>query len=217
MKRLLLRAALVLAGAASTQAANADAIPYPTPGTVNPAVYSFTAASSGPIVAYFAGSGASYTNELGLLVNGVDTGFYGLNNLTSAVGASFDFGGVAVVAGDVLVFAMKNLSPIGKTVYSDPSLNGPYDGGVGINHVYSTAYTATSPIFGTIPVGTYVAFEDIPGGGDLNYFDETFVFTNVRSDGSVPEPSTLALAGLGLLLGVAGAAARRRRHETAAG
>ena len=67
--------------------------------------------------------------------------------------------------------------------------------GDGVNHVYSTSYAGG----GAVPAGTYVGFEDLPSGGDFNYTDEQFVFTNVAS--SVPEPANVALmlAGVGLL------------------
>jgi hypothetical protein len=121
----------------------------------------------------------------------------------------------SVNAGDSLVFVLHNLS-LGLDAYSNPSLNVPYDddGSVGHNHIYSTSYTATSPVFGTVPVGTYVAFEDIPFPlSDFNYDDESFVFTNVSTVSSVPEPETYAmlLAGLGLL----GFAGRRRKQQAA--
>src|SRR5262245_2725393 len=64
----------------------ADAIPYATPGVVNPEVYTFTASSTGDIIAYFADSTAGDTNLLGLQVNGVSTGVFGLNNQTSHTG-----------------------------------------------------------------------------------------------------------------------------------
>jgi len=190
--------ALALAG--GTSQVLADAIPYPTVGTPNPVTYTFTAAASGDIIAYFAGSTASYVNELGMLDNGVLTpAGYGLNNHTSAPGQSFDLG--TVTAGDTLTFVLHNLT-LGKDAYSDPSLNVPYDvpgDTVGHNHVYSTPYTATGPIIDSIPVGTFVAFEDLPfPHSDFNYNDEDFVFTDVavQMHGVPDASSTLPLLGM---------------------
>lgn len=81
----------------------------------------------------------------------------------------------------------------------------------GVQHVYSYAYGGDS----IVPSGTYVAFEHVPDGGNLNYNDETFVFTNVAlATGAVPEPTSVALlligaAGLGFGLNRAKARARR--------
>lgn len=188
---------LALAGSVAAMATQAHAvIPlYPSPGTVNPIDYSFTAASSGHVIAYFAGNGAGFTNLLGMLVNGVDTGIEGLNNQTSAIGDSLDFG--LVNAGDVLTFKLR-VTNTGDIFYSDRSMNGD-----GITHIYATNYAGGD--FG-LPGGTYVGFEDLNGGGDLDYEDLAFVFTNVRSN--VPEPAAwaLMLAGFGLV----GNAMRRR-------
>jgi hypothetical protein len=196
--------------AGATQFARADAIPYANVGTENPVVYSFTATSTGDVLAYFAGSTAAYDNQLGMLINGVlSPSGYGLDNHSSALGQVFDLGHVN--AGDSLVFVLHNVSglvPPGQNVYSDPTLNGPYDGVAGHNHVYSTPYTQSPPIDG-IPAGTYVAFEDLPlyAPPDWNYHDETFVFTDV-SVGTVPDStSTLAL----LVIGLAGIGAARHR------
>ena len=184
----------------------ADVIPYASAGTVNSASYVFTASSSADVIAYFAGSGASYDNRLGLLVNGVSTGNVGLDNHTSAVGQSFDLG--FANAGDVLTFVLQNLT-LGKTAYSDPSLNNTYDdvGYLGSHqHVYSTAYTSTSPIIDSIPAGVYVGFEDLPfPSSDFNYADETFVFKNVNNSAvppsptSTPEPASLVILAAGLV------------------
>ena len=142
-------------------------------------LFQVTAVASGDVVAYFTGSGAGFDNQAGLLVNGVQQGGFGLDDKTSAIGDAFNFG--PVTAGDSLIFVMNNRTS-GTLAYSDPSLNIAYDDPgdtIGHNHVYSTAYTATSPIIGApgvIPVGIHVGFEDEPfPKSDFNYSDETFV------------------------------------------
>ncbi len=194
------RLAAAVAMTLSSLGAQAGPIPYATPGVQNATLYTFTAGSTGSIGAYFfSGGGASYTNELTMLVNGVATGIQGLNNHSSAFGDFLDLGTVS--AGDVIVFKMVNLSPgtVGPW-YSDKSLNSD-----GVNHVYSTDYTGGV----LVPAGTYVAFEDLNGGGDFNYNDLSFVFTNVRTSTNVPEPATPALL---LAAGLAAAALRRRMN-----
>ena len=59
------------------------------------------------------------------------------------------------------------------------------------------------------PGRTRVGFEDIFGGGDLDFNDHLFSFTNIRAVNAVPEPETYALMLAGL--GVVGWAARRRK------
>jgi hypothetical protein len=189
--------------------ARADSIPYPSSGTPNPVTYVFTAATTGDIIAYFAGSTAAYDNELGLLINGTFTGVYGLDNHTSALGQSLDFG--TANAGDTLVFILHNLS-LGLDAFSDPSMNLSYDldSSKGHNHVYSTPYTGTGPIIDSIPVGTFVSFEDLRlPGSDFNYNDEDFVFVNIASSTAVPEPTTVLMVGIGLI----GSGARRWRNR----
>ena len=189
----------------TAQVALADSIPYPNPGTYNPFTFTFTAANTGDVIAYFAGRGpAGDDDQLGLLVNGTLQGGFGLDNQASSIGDAFNFG--SVQAGSTLVFVMDNLT-LGKSAYSDPALNVSFDDPgetVGHNHIYSTQYTATNPILGdpgVIPIGQYVGFEDLPfPGSDFNYGDETFVVTNVIAVASVPEPPTSVLAILVTLI-----------------
>jgi len=192
-------AAAALLAIGATGSAFADATAYPTPGTQNATTYTFTS-NGGDVVAYFMGSTASYNESLGLLINGVDSGITGLQNHSTAEGASLDFGTIA--AGRTLTFYI-NVATTGDVFYSDKGLNSD-----GVNHVYSTSFSGA----GGVPAGTYVGFEDLNGGGDLNYHDETFVFTNVGATPvtpAVPEPANLALLVSGL--GLVGFMARRRR------
>jgi hypothetical protein len=209
-----------LAFLAGVAKARADAIPYPDVGTPNPVTYTFTAATSGDIIAYFAGASAGYDNELGLLVNGVSTGVVGLDDHTAVPGQQLDLGFAS--AGSVLTFVLQN-NTLGLDAYSNPALNLAYDiageTGDGHNHVYSTAYTSTTDIGGgllpvitpgEIPAGTYVAFEDGQFNGlaanqfgsgvfnsDMDYNDETFIFTEVAQ--SVPDRGfSIVLLGIGL-------------------
>ncbi len=207
---------LALIGAA--QITKADLVPYPNSGVPNPDTYTFTATTSGDIIAYFAGTGAAYDEQLGMLVNGTQTAQgFGLDNHSSSIGNSFNLG--YANAGDTLTFVI-HVNDTQGYVYSDPALNGPYDsdGSVGHNHVYSTAYTATSPLYSGIPVGTYVGFEDLRfPDSDFNYYDESFVFTGVSSTtyGSVPEPSTVVAGALLLLPFGASTLRIMRKKQTA--
>jgi hypothetical protein len=209
MKKLLAAAsAAALAGMVAGAAHAQGPIGYPCCG-YNNTTYTFTAANNGDVVAFFAGSTAGFDNQLGLLVNGVQQGGFGLDDHSTAVGTSFDFG--PVHAGDHLVFILHVNSLGGANAFSDPAMNVGYDNGPasgtadGHNHIYSTVFTGSNPGGDTaalnaagIPHGVYVAFEDLPfPGSDYNYHDENFVFTNVGV--AVPEPATWAL----MLMGVA--------------
>lgn len=175
--------------------------------SVTATAVNFTAASTGPITAYFYGQTAGYGSDIGLWVNGAFQGVYGLQNHTANPGDSLVLGNAN--AGDTLVFELRVSTgnffgppPWDYSLFSDPALN-VLDG----NFEHALASPFAGGPFG-IPAGTFVGFEDILGGGDLDFDDHQFVFTNTRV--SVPDSgSTLALAGLGLAgLGLV----RRRRN-----
>jgi hypothetical protein len=202
MSKSLYRAALAATALLAAGAAQAALPVYSQKGVINPSTYTFQAASTGKIEAYFAGETAGHTSVLGLEVNGVQQGGFGLNNHSSKIGDKYDFGNVK--AGDTLTFLLKVLTT-GKLFTTEVARNEDK-----LNHAYSTAYKGD----GQVPQGTYVGFEDLLGGGDKDYDDLQFVFTNVAAvaTGTVPEPQTwvMMLAGFGLI-GIA-----RRRQKTAA-
>lgn len=168
-----------------------------TKGQENPVTYSFFAQADGPVEAWFAGSEAGYTSTLGLFVNGVDTGVWGLNNKTSPVGTFLSFGPVR--RGDELVFAIA-VQNTKQTYFSDVSWNKD-----GFNHVWAVPFAGS----GKLPSGTFVGFEDIWKGGDKDYNDLTYVFRNVGTDNPVPEADTWVMLITGFLL--VGLSMRRRR------
>jgi hypothetical protein len=179
---------------------------YATRGKENPIEYSFTAASTGTITAWYTGTTASYSENLGLMVNGVKTGVTGLNNKTSKVGDALILGNAK--RGDTLTFYIDVLTTK-LSYYSDKSLNAD-----GVNHVFSADYAGSD----IVPAGTYIGFEDLWKGGDFNYYDLSFVFQNVASKeisavGGVPEPSSWAMLIAGF--GLTGATMRRRRSAVA--
>lgn len=177
--------AAIMLSASLAMSAHAGPIPYPNIGTPAPE-NSFTAIANGAVYAYFFSSDASYKSRIGLWVSGTQIGNYGLVNHTSNYGDSYLFGDVA--AGDELVFELQVLTT-GGSWYSVASSNSD-----GLNHTYATDFAGDA----LIPAGTYVAFEDLPNLGDVDYNDHQFVFTNVTTTSSVPEPFSLALLGLGL-------------------
>lgn len=176
--------AAIALSASIAMSANAGPIPYPDIGTPAPA-NSFVAEADGVITAYFFATDAGYDSKIGLWINGVSTGLYGLMNHSSAYGDTFFLGNV--MAGDVLKFELQVLTT-STSWYSVPT-----DNSDGQNHTYATDFGGDA----WIPAGTYVAFEDLPSLGDIDYNDHQFVFTNVKNT-SVPEPLSIILFGLGI-------------------
>src|SRR5271170_322893 len=212
MRLSLLALASILAAGSSPLLA--DDIPYAGVGQLAPA-NALTASATGTVVGYFAGSSAgdNDTIELWDKTQNTFSGFV-LPNHSSTVGDPTTF--LSVNAGDTLVFILDNVS----TGQNEDSVNNngtPTTWSTdGYNHAYTTAYTAGS--IAGLPAGltgTYVGMEDLAvtgldplTGSDLDYNDDTFVFTDIDPASPTPEPASFVLFGTGLL-GAAGVIRRK--------
>jgi hypothetical protein len=185
---------------------------YADHGTVNPALYSFTATGNGALTGYYMGSTAAYDETLGVRVNGKTVASGVFANHGTPDFTSYDFGNVH--AGDSLEFFIHVLNTnLDFSTITAKNADG-------LNHVFASAHPA-EPWIG-VPAGTFIGFEDLLGGGNLDYNDHTFVFTNVSflaptvpaagtgMAGAVPEPATWAMMLLGF--GAVGLVARQRRR-----
>ena len=159
--------------------AMAQSVPYPNSGTPIPdfdaqLVY----ASGGDVVATYY-QGIMFGDEDALYLNGTEI----FDNQFNEIGDTVNLGTFA--PGTLLNFTMQDFDT--PNPWNMGSGSGNSDGAV---HAYVVDNFPT-------PGNTYVAWEDWPASmSDFNYNDLTFTFSNVEP-GPVPEPSTLALAGLG--------------------
>jgi hypothetical protein len=154
-------------------------------------------ALGGVVDLYFVGQTAGFDSVLNL-ISPVSIGPFFHNHLT-APGTMFTLG--TFTAGTPLVFRM-NVLTTGQQFSSGPATRNPD----GIVHVGLSQWAADS----FIPVdGLMVGFEDILGGGDLDFDDNVFVFANVGGGPvppppppptGTPEPSTLGLMASSLVV-----------------
>lgn len=145
-------------------------------------------ATGGDISVRFEGSSAGYDSLIS--VNGSSEFF---PNHATAVGTEFSLGNFA--AGTALDVVLHVLNT-----------NQFFHSGLGAVNIDSMPHALVNQANGR----TYVSFEDIVGGGDKDYNDHKFSFTNV-SVTAVPEASTMALMLAGM--GVLGFLGTRRRKQ----
>ena len=146
--------------------------------------------NTGNVTATFRGQTAGYDSILFLDSPGGPIDIF--HNHNNSPGDTFNLG--TFTAGTELIFGIRVLNT-GYVFYSGPGSRNP--DGLPHNVVDNSVY----------PGETYVGFEDLFGGGDQDYDDNNFSFTNTR-------PSTVPDGGATLVLmsgamGLMGIAARR--------
>ena len=154
-------------------------------------------AAGGDIVIRFEGTSAGYESMISINNVEVDGQSLFFPNFTTPIGTTLDLG--PFTAGTYLDIALHVTTPSAENIWHTGAASVNSDNVIHANVLYDYA--------GEIG-RTFVSFEDLEGGGDLDYNDHMFSFTGVAT--LVPEPKSwvLTLAGLGALTFTA------RRHRT---
>lgn len=139
--------------------------------------------NDGEVIAKFLGHTASYTNLLFLSSPGNILGTI-FNNQLTPVGTTASLGNFT--AGTELIFGIY-VQNTGETFYSGPASR----------NSDNLAHAVVDDAF--LPTETYVGFEDVFGGGDLDYDDLKFSFTNVKGANQPPTPSVPDLGATAML------------------
>lgn len=147
--------------------------------------------TDGDVIAKFLGHTAGYSNDLYLSSPSNSIGLI-FNNQTAVWGSTVNLGSFA--AGTELIFQIY-VQNTGYNFFSGPAWRNPDNL---VHAVVDDEYSATE---------TFVGFEDLYGGGDLDYDDLMFSFTNVKGTNqpptpSVPDSGATAMLCAGALLGL---------------
>lgn len=146
----------------------------------------------------FVGYSAAYTNDLYYFSSWGGPGQYLFTNKTATVGQQFLVTNSAVTNQE-LIFGIYVRDAKRWYFSGDPARNA--------DNTQHATFSGTA----SDPNATRVGFEDLWAGGDFDYNDLTFDVMNANTT-VTPEPVSMVLLGSGLL-GLGGAAARRRRKQ----
>jgi PEP-CTERM motif len=139
---------------------------------------------------------SGFASELGLYDATFTRVLHIMDDEPPGVIVTFDPADYGFIAGDELFFGIRVISDSDREYFMGPAIRNP-DG---------VLHAGVDNLGGGIFV---VGFEDLFGGGDLDYDDNRFQFEGaVTPTAAVPEPATLSLVGLGLV------AARRYRRRS---
>jgi hypothetical protein len=156
-------------------------------------------ATGGEVTAVFVGSSAGFSSTLSLNSPCCSIEFF--PNHATAIGTSISLGTFA--AGTTLVFR-EHVVTTGDNWFTGSASSNVDD----VVHAGIGSWVGDA----SIPInGTYVGFEDLRGGGDLDYNDLKFVLTSVRPVYvSEAPPALLLLVGLLVCVGLVRVAATVR-------
>jgi hypothetical protein len=144
-------------------------------------------ATGGEVTAFFVGSSAGFNSTISLDSPCCSIEFF--PNHATSVGTSFSLGTFA--AGTPLVLE-QHVATTGDDWFTGPASNNDDD----VVHAGIGSWGADA----SIPVnGILVGFEDLAGGGDLDYNDLRLVLVGARPY-QVPETPSALLFGVGLLV-----------------
>jgi len=156
-------------------------------------------AGTGDVIATFRGSSAAFSNDLYLdlgLVGPAGGDVFIFNNHTASIGDTVNLG--SFTPGTELLFRLR-VNDTGNDFFTGPASRNPD----GIAHAL-----VDTTLF---PGETFVGFEDLLGGGDRDFDDIKYSFSNTgTAPAPVPEPSTMILMGSGLV-GLAAMRLQRRK------
>lgn len=130
--------------------------------------------------------GSEYQSELGLYDSAFSRVAYLVNDEPPGVIVTFNPATFGFSIGDELMFGIRVVSDGNLEYFMGPASRNP-------DSVIHAGVENVAP--GIFVVG----FEDLFGGGDLDYDDNRFQFSGaITPTTAVPEPATVALIGLGL-------------------